>query len=356
MKVCILGNNLTSLVLAKTLSNMGITIDIICVNEISIIDKTRTLAISKYNIEFFNKKILNINKLLWKINKIEIYNENLKNEKILNFLNNNEYLFSMIKNYELYTHLIKDLKKNKLIKFKKKINYSNITDNYKLIFNCDYKNLITKKYFFKTIKKNYKSSAYTAIINHTKMKKNDIAFQIFTQRGPFAFLPISNTKTSVVFSIKELKNVKLEDFIKKYNTKYNILKISTVSKFQLSSSSLRSYYYKNIIAFGDLLHKIHPLAGQGFNMSIRDISEIEKLIKYKLNNGLDLDQSICLDFEKKTKHKNLIFSSGVDLIYEFFNFEKKFRNDFLIKFVKLLGKNNSINKFLVKAADRGVIN
>ena len=29
-----------------------------------------------------------------------------------------------------------------------------------------------------------------------------------------------------------------------------------------------SYYKDNILAFGDLLHKVHPLAGQGFNMSI----------------------------------------------------------------------------------------
>ena len=46
--------------------------------------------------------------------------------------------------------------------------------------------------------------------------------------------------------------------------------------------SMRSYYYKNILAFGDLLHKLHPLAGQGFNMSIRDINELSKIIKKKL--------------------------------------------------------------------------
>ncbi len=354
MKVCILGNNLTSLVLTKTLSNMGLAVDIVYDNQIFNINKTRTLAISKNNIEFFNNNILNINKLLWKINKIEIYNENLSNEKIINFQDDNDYLFSMVKNFELYNFLKANLKNNKSVKLKKKINYSSIMDDYKLIFNCDYKSLITKKFFYKNIKKNYKSFAYTAVINHTKIKENDSAFQIFTKKGPFAFLPISKNQTSIVFSIRGLNTTSLEDLIKKYNIKYKVLKIGDVYKFKLSSSNLRSYYYKNILAFGDLLHRIHPLAGQGFNMSIRDISEIKKLIEFKINHGLELDKSIFLDFEKKTKHKNLIFSSGIDFIYEFFNLEKKFHNKFLIKSLKLLGKNNSINKFFIKVADKGL--
>ena len=37
----------------------------------------------------------------------------------------------------------------------------------------------------------------------------------------------------------------------------------------------------NILAFGDLLHKIHPLAGQGFNMTIRDMTNLIKIIKIK---------------------------------------------------------------------------
>ena len=50
-------------------------------------DKSRTIGVSKSNIEFFNKEILNIEKLLWNIDKIEINSENLHNEKILEFQN-----------------------------------------------------------------------------------------------------------------------------------------------------------------------------------------------------------------------------------------------------------------------------
>ena len=112
MKVCILGDGLTSLSLAKTLVNQGIFVDIYSDKKIKKLNKFRTIGITKSNIEFFNKYILNIEKLLWKINKIEIYSKNLNNEKILNFEKNNEQLFSMIKSHQLYDCLNSKLIKN----------------------------------------------------------------------------------------------------------------------------------------------------------------------------------------------------------------------------------------------------
>ena len=137
--------------------------------------------------------------------------------------------------------------------------------------------------------------------------------------------------------------------------KYQNLKLNEIYCFELKSSNLRSYYYKNIIAFGDLLHRLHPLAGQGFNMIIRDIKELQRLIKFKKKHGLGLDSSICIDFEKNTRNKNFLFSSGIDFIYEFFNLENKLKNNNLSKFVRLLGMNKKANKLFTKLADNGII-
>ncbi len=357
MKVCILGGGLTSLALAKSLVNLGINIDFFSKQKIGDLDKTRTLGISKTNIDFFNKNILNIESLLWNIDKIEIYSDNLKNEKILNFNNKNNKLFSIIKNFKLNNYLIKELNKSKFINFKKDADTKNFLkkEKYKLIINCNFDNYISKKYFYKKINKNYNSCAYTTIISHKKLSSNNTAFQIFTKNGPLAFLPISESETSVVYSIRKKNKVDLKDLIKKYNIKYKIHKINRIAKFELKSSNLRSYYYKNILAFGDLLHKIHPLAGQGFNMSIRDINLLLKLIENKVKNGLDLDSSICSDFEKKIKHKNFLFSNGIDLIYEFFKLESKMNNNILSKSVQLFGKNKIINRFFVESADKGIM-
>ena len=121
------------------------------------------------------------------------------------------------------------------------------------------------------------------MINHSH-KDNDIAIQVFTKFGPLAFLPLSNTKTSIVFSYKGVKidNEKIIDIFKKYNTFYSFTKINKIENFSLSFEMLRNYTYNNILAFGDLIHRIHPLAGQGFNMTIRDIKILSKIVNKKL--------------------------------------------------------------------------
>ena len=73
------------------------------------------------------------------------------------------------------------------------------------------------------------------------------------------------------------KNINLKKFVEIYNKRYDIINLREINRFNLKSFTLRSYHFKNMLAFGDLLHKTHPLAGQGFNMSIRDIKEVVEL-------------------------------------------------------------------------------
>ena len=358
MRVCILGDGLSGLTLAKALVNQNIYVEVVSQKKDQKFNQSRTLGISKNNIDFFNKYIINIEKIIWKLKKIEIFTENLKKEKLLNFENNNNQLFSIIKNHELYRLLIKDLSKNKYFK-KKLCNKKNLSiiNDYELIINCDYFHNITKKYFSKKIVKEYNSFAYTTIIKHEKIL-NDSAIQIFTKKGPLAFLPISNNETSIVYSVHNSINKKkenIEELIKDYNFKYKINKIEQIDIFELKFLNLRSYYHNNILAFGDLLHRIHPLAGQGFNMTIRDIKTFINIIKNKKDLGLPLDSSVNDEFENSLKHKNFIFSNGVNLIYEFFNLERKTKNNILSKSIQMLGKNPSINKMFTKIADKGFI-
>ena len=152
-----------------------------------------------------------------------------------------------------------------------------------------------------------------------------------------------------------IKKKTINDLIHQYNFKYKIKKIEKIESFKLSSLSLRSYYHNNILAFGDLLHRIHPLAGQGFNMTIRDIKYLIKIIDHRINLGLPIDQSINYEFEKKLKHKNFIFSNGINLVHEYFKLESKLKNPFLSRSVQVLGKNYSINRMITKIADEGII-
>jgi 2-octaprenyl-6-methoxyphenol hydroxylase len=363
MNICIIGDGLTSLSLAKNFINKKINVHIYYENTVGSFSSNRTIGMSKTNLEFFEKNIIKIpKKIKWEIKKIEIYSEKLKKDKILNFENNNTNLFYMIKNNELYKLLNDKLLKNKLFK-KKKINHKLFYDkllkinNYDLIINCNQNNPISKKYFIQKIEKDYKNFAYTTILEHKKLNNNS-AVQVFTNFGPVAFLPISNTKTSVVCSLdtmnKNYNDIEILELINKYNPKFEIKKNSKFVSFPLKSSNLKKYYHANILAFGELLHKIHPLAGQGFNMTIRDIKDLSEIIENKLDLGLQFDSSILKEFQIKTQSRNFIFSSGIDFIYELFNFDKKREGKNINKILQYLGSNKNFINSIIKFADKGI--
>ena len=362
MNICIIGDGLTSLSLAKNLINKKINVHFCYRNKIKNLSLNRTIGISKNNLEFFKKEINNIpKKILWEINKIKIYSQKLEKENLLKFEKDKSDLFYMIKNDELYMSLKKKIFKNKFLKkeiIKNNFFYDRLLkkNKYDLIINCDSKNFLSKKYFTNRINKDYDSVAYITVLKHKKIE-NNVATQIFTKFGPIAFLPISNTETSIVCSLdvknKKYNNNEILYLIKKNNPKYQIKKILKLNSFKLSSSNLRNYYHKNILAFGDLLHRIHPLAGQGFNMTIRDIKVLSGIIQNKIELGMQLDSTILAEFEKETKSKNFLFSSSIDFIYEVFNFDKKTQDKSFNKFLKIIGKNETLNNYFVKLADRG---
>ena len=363
MNICIIGNTLTSLSLAKNLTNKKINVHIYYENKIKNLSSSRTIGISKSNLEFFKKEIHDIpQNRLWEIKKIEIYSDKLEREKILKFENDKNQLFYMVKNKKLYEILETNTSKNRFLKkkiIKKDSFYEKLLkkNKYDLIINCDSNNFLSKKYFTKKISKDYNNLAFTTIFKHEKVV-NNIASQIFTKYGPIAFLPISNTETSVVCSLdtknKKYKDAEVVGLIIKNNPKYKIIKMLKLNNFNLSSSNLRSYHHKNILAFGDSLHKIHPLAGQGFNMTIRDIKILSEIIQNKINLGIQLDSSILKNFEKEAKSKNFLFSNSVDFIYEAFNLDKKTRARSINKILKIIGNNKTLTNYLIKIADKGL--
>jgi len=75
--------------------------------------------------------------------------------------------------------------------------------------------------------------------------------------------------------------------------------------------------------------------------------EIRNLLLQQKHRGVD-----DLSF---TRHKNFIFSNGIDLIHEFFNIERKTKTNFLSKSVKLVGSQPTINKLFSKIADKGTL-
>ena len=89
-----------------------------------------------------------------------------------------------------------------------------------------------------------------------------------------------------------------------------------------------------------------------------EIRKKEPILNYfidkKISIGLEIDKTICYEFQKNSKDKNLIFSTGIDLIYELFKFESKINNQLFSKSIKAIGNSKLINSFFKKFADKGL--
>lgn len=375
-KICIIGDGLTGLITAAMLSKQNISIDLYSGKQ----EKrknldNRTTAISESNFHYI-KNNLNLNKsnFFWACKKINLYFED--KQKIINFLNFNEKHRNL-----MYIFQNKYLKKalSKIISLKKNIKI--IKKNIKEINSKDSFVTLDKKRIFydliilstgglskfydkieggRSITKNYEEVAITALVKHNAKVNN--ASQFFLKEGPLAVLPFQKFSFSTVWSIssdnfkingKNVKKILLEKLKTILKTK-KIKSVENIQSFPINLNLKTKYFKKNVLILGDGLHAVHPMAGQGFNLVLRDIKKLDELMSKSLKLGLLFRHSLLLqDFYNTRKPENNLFGLGINLTNLFFK-----DNIFLHNFKK--GILNNINNFsLIKKisqsiADRGM--
>ena len=196
--------------------------------------------------------------------------------------------------------------------------------------------------------------------NHRKLRVGELIKQnlgqIFLKNEIFALLPISNTKTSIVWSvknkIKDKNKFLLKNKIKFYAKNFlkNINFLGKIEDKDLNFLIRDKYYSDRILLFGDALHVIHPFVGQGFNMTLRDLDSLNRILNQKINLGLDIGSSDILnEFSSETKPRNFVFSIGTNVLKNSFAYEK-FRNDIH----KILNKNDFAKNIFFNIADKGL--
>jgi len=376
-KICIIGGSLTGLVTALGLSKLNCDIDLVIGNTRPNVKSNRTVAVSENNFYFLNKLKISksFKKKLWPCSIMKLYTEakngNFSEVFELNNDNKKKKILYMFENSKMIHLMIEKIKKIKSISIKnhkriheivnsgllKSIKFDNSRSKYNLIIICTGSNSDLVKNIFKDkiIENSYKEASFTSILSH-KSIKNNTARQIFLNNDILALLPISNNKTSVVFSVKKNmlreSDLLLKKKIKFYASKY-LKKIKFLTKIESKDLNflVRNKYYKDrILLFGDALHVVHPFVGQGFNMTLRDLTALEKILSQKINLGLDIGSSdILSEFSDETKPRNFVFSVGVDLLKNSFSY-KKLRNDTL----KILNKSNFAKNFIFNIADNGI--
>ena len=376
-KICIIGDGLTGLTTAAILGKQNIDIDLYSDNKkkIQIID-TRTTAISESNFQYI-KSTLNLSStnFFWACKKVKLFYQD--ENKIINFLNFNEknkkfmYIFQ---NQDLKKKLNKIISKKKNIKLiKKKVEAINSNDGFvtvnkkKIFYDLIILSIGGLSNFYsridagRSIKKSYDEIAITTQIKHKTNIQN--ASQFFLKEGPLAILPYKKNFFSIVWSVSNnyfninqsnLKKI-LSKKLKMLLNSNKIINIGKIKSFPINLNLKIKYFKKNILILGDGLHAIHPIAGQGFNLVLRDISKLAELTSKTSQLGLLFKNTVMLeDFYNSRKAENNLFGLGINLTNSFFKDRKYFTS---IKKIIL----NNINSFgFIKKtsqtlADRGFL-
>ena len=377
-KIAILGSGLTAKAIALGLSDLNVDIDIIKQKSTpNFAPSNATLSISDASLQILQKiGIKKSQKTFWPISKIILF-DGMKNELVADaefyHKKNKKNLSYIVKKDYLEKELQKKCNKFNVVKdkivsinndtFLKKISFQNKkSTDYNLIIATELDNLkiLSNE---KKINWDYSETAYTFLVKHKKIPNNS-ARQFFLKDGPLAFLPISNSTTSIVWSVKNnsgsdkiiLNFNERFDFIKNISAKFlEVLDVSKkIEKFGLTFEFLRKTALFRTIFMGDITHKIHPIAGQGWNMTLRDIDILVKDLREKITKGYDIgDMNLLKEFEKKTKTSNLLFSVSIDLIRKVFRAQSPALLSLRKKGFSLASHPDVMNK-IINIADRGL--
>ena len=373
-KICIVGDGLAGLSTTLTLKDLDLDIDVFYKKINQSNQDVRTTAISETNFQFLGKYIKFKKDLFWACKKISLFYEN-KDKKInfLNYAGLKFFLMYIFENKKVKSFILKELKKQKNVRFINKeiksIDYkdtsiclNNKKFHYDLIILCLGNNSKIYNNFLKSrnIIKNYNEIALTGVIEHNL--KIDNPSQYFLDDGPLAILPFKKNKSSFVWSVKNTFYIKNKKTIKNL-IKYKIediftkkkLKIKNLQTFEINLNLKTQYSRNNVLVFGEGIHSIHPVAGQGFNLVIRDIKKLNELISNNLKLGLQIkNSSILNDFYNSRSAENNIFGLGVDLTHLFFK-NKNFMNPLKNIVLNNIGDNKIIKILSRSISDKGLL-
>ena len=132
------------------------------------------------------------------------------------------------------------------------------------------------------------------------------------------------------------------------------INITNIQSYPLTLNLKRTYYKNDTLILGEGLHTIHPVAGQGFNLVMRDIKKLKEVIKYYTGLGILIKSSPALeDFSSNRKSENIITGLGIDLTHNFFK-KNKLLDPFKELFLKNVTKNNVLKKISRFISNQGL--
>ena len=219
------------------------------------------------------------------------------------------------------------------------------------------KSIVRKKLFGRNQEIEFSQKAITGTFDAKNVKP--IAYQWFKNSGILALIPISNNKVSMVLSYVQKNHIInpgifLNSFFKTEITKVcgdQNLNDLDFKSFDLSYT--KPIFFKNNFVFlGDSCQAIHPLAGQGLNLGIKDVSVFYELIKEKTSLNISL-KKLMYDYRRNRIFERIFFHKLTDSI-AFLNFKNNLLFErFSSIFLKILKHSNYLKQKVINVANGG---
>lgn len=173
--------------------------------------------------------------------------------------------------------------------------------------------------------------AQTALVTHldTELSHNNTAWQRFLREGPLGMLPLADGRISVVWTTTPEKaaeavdgsNAKLGAALTRASDGVlgNLSVAGSKGSFPLHALHAKEYVRHGIALIGDAAHAVHPLAGQGANLGLRDAQKLAAVLHEALDNGEHpADRPVLRRYERARRGENanmMHFMTGLNRLF-----------------------------------------
>ena len=169
--------------------------------------------------------------------------------------------------------------------------------------------------------------AQRAVVAHvaTEHPHQHTAWQRFLPSGPLALLPLSDGRSSVVWSLPESEAVRVlalddEAFATALGAASDfrlgrILATTPRAAFPLKLQLAERYQAERFVLLGDAAHAVHPLAGQGVNLGLRDVVELRDTLREAREAGRDIGATHVLRrYARRRRSADTLDALGFDAL------------------------------------------
>ena len=149
----------------------------------------------------------------------------------------------------------------------------------------------------KTLEWSYDQAGIVCTVRHERPHRG-IAQERFLSAGPFAILPMTEGRSSIVWTEQtgdaaHLMAMADDAFLAELEARFGdylgALEVAGPRfSYPLALTHSNRYAGERMALAGDAAHAIHPLAGQGFNLGVRDVAVLAELIVDRARLGLDI--------------------------------------------------------------------